>query len=359
MDRMMTAIISASLFEFRRTDTARRRLLLGAMAGVASCVAPLALAAPPPGRFRLVVRNPGTEKFFRENYGNATLATAFATALAQFGYVEGRNLVVVSQFSTSDAAEGESQLAEIRRSRVDAMVVLAPTAKWWQKQFPDAPIVAWGVQDPVQEGLARSFTRPGGNITGTTQGMEEVSRKHVEVLRRLVPDLKGIVFFLEGDHPPGSPWEITKRVGRDFFESAIREAGCRLMTIRESKDAVLQALPTLRAKGFQAVIYGTTPHGREEARRHADAAIRGRIATINEFTDMADWGFLASYGEQEAEFWKRVAQQLDRIFRGTKPGDIPFINPSRYHLRVNRRTAAALGLAIPPEVLVMADHVVE
>jgi hypothetical protein len=260
-------------------DRFSRRRLLGAFVAASLVGVRSAFAVPAPGRFRIVVRNPATEKFNRESEDQANLALGVSAALAEFGYEEGRNLVTLGQFAALSADEGEAQLAEIRKGRVDAIVVLSHTALDWQKRFPEVPIVAWGVQDPVQQGLARSFARPGGNITGTTQGMEEVARKSVELLRRLVPGLSGIALFCwSANANPGSPRELINRLERGFFETAIREAGLRLEVIGDSHEVALAAFPTLRARGLQAMMYETNPFDREGARRHVDAARRARSA---------------------------------------------------------------------------------
>jgi putative ABC transport system substrate-binding protein len=336
-----------------------RRRLLGALA-VAPLAFPRSGRSAVPGRFRIVVFNPATEQFNRENENTWNVADGFSAALAELGYVDGRNLEVVSLFDVSTPEERASQLARARSARVDAIVVIGGgLSPEWDRVMQGVPIVAWGVMDPVEEGIAKSFTRPGGNITGTTQGWQETCRKQVDILLRLVPGLTGIAVFYGYGNPQPLPYIPAREL--ELLQFAVREAGLKVLTVRSASFGALMALESLRRHGFQAAIYGTPPGTLKAASRHAEAAIRARIATITPYSSNknVERGFLAGYGELDTEFAKRVAQQLDRIFRGTKPGDIPFIHPSRYHLRLNRRTAAALGLVIPPDVLLMADRVVE
>jgi putative ABC transport system substrate-binding protein len=115
-----------------------------------------------------------------------------------------------------------------------------------------------------------------------------------------------------------------------------------------------------RTEGFQAAIYfsNPVPLGRETQKHHAAEAVGHRIATLGYFANLADDGFLASYGELDDDLFRRLAQQVDLVLRGKKPAEIPFMEPQRFHLRVNRTTAQALGLPITPELKLLADEIV-
>ncbi len=174
-------------------------------------------------------------------------------------------------------------------------------------------------------------------------------------MHELVPGLSGIAAFGVGRNPP--PDVILQR---KLLEDAVQQAQLKYEPHPSSGPPALEALATMRARGFEAAIYFNNPNplGRDTARLHADTAIRHRVATMGYFANMADDGLLASYGELDSDLFLRLAQQVDRVLRGGNPAEIPFMAPQRFHLRVNRATAAALKLAISPEVRIMADEIV-
>lgn len=147
----------------------------------------------------------------------------------------------------------------------------------------------------------------------------------------------------------------------ELLEGEIRRHGFRHVSIPTVGPRALEAFPGLKGQGAQAAIYFHNPQplGRDTQKRHAQAAIAHGIATLGYFANLADDGFLVSYGELDADLFLRLAQQVDRILRGADPRTLPFMEPQRFHLRLNRRTAAALGLSIPADVLIWADEVID
>jgi putative ABC transport system substrate-binding protein len=220
--------------------------------------------------------------------------------------------------------------------------------------LPNAPILVWALGDPVEEGVAKSFVRPGLNITGLVQPLREAASKQVEILRRFVPDLSGIAIF------QGAKRDADDERFYRFVEAIARDASMNATFATPSSwDEVHSAFRSLRSRGFQAAIWATNPPGSTKGIvRLAREAIDARVALVDYFDHLADRGFLACYGEQDQDLYLRFAQQLDRILRAGSASDIPFMNPSRYHLRVNLRTAAELRLAVPAEIRVMADRLV-
>jgi putative ABC transport system substrate-binding protein len=329
-----------------------RRRFLTALAIAAMPVA----VAQPRGAARVVIRMPGTEKDSRE-FGYV-MPERLGKALAAFGYLEGRNLVFVMQYlGDNEKVVSATQLAEIRSARTDAIVSVGV---WGTVPLRDAvrdvPIVAWAIEDPVSAGLARTFTRPGGNVTGLTQGKEGVFAKQVDFLRTIVPGLTGIAVF--GNRGAHHSRDVLAQF--EALEAAIVAAGVKHVSVPTVGPKALEAMATLRRDGVEAGIYffNPAPLGRATQRLHAEEAIRQRVAILGYFANLADDGFLASYGELDDDLFRRLALQLDRVLRGGNPSEIPFMGPQRFHLRVNRRTAQALGLAITPRVSLLADEVV-
>jgi putative ABC transport system substrate-binding protein len=241
--------------------------------------------------------------------------------------------------------------------KTDVVVsVNVPDTLALRHRLTDIPIVAWAIEDPVAVGLAESFTRPGGNVTGLTQGMEAVFARQVDVLAKLVPRLSGIaVLGYRGE-------KMRPETVRQFelLEGEIRGHGFRHVSIPTVGPRALEAFPGLKGQGAQAAIYFHNPQplGRDTQRRHAEVAIAHGIATMGYFANLADDGFLASYGELDADLFLRLAQQVDRILRGADPRTLPFMGPQRFHLRINRRTAERLGVALTPEIRLLADEVI-
>jgi putative ABC transport system substrate-binding protein len=313
-----------------------------------------AIAQPPRVR-RVIIRMPGTLEDQR-SFG-WVMRERLAASLAPFGYVEGRNLELVDQFMGEEHEVSHAHLAQIRERTTDAIVSVGTWATVpLRDAVRDIPIVAWAIEDPVGAGLARSFTRPGGNVTGLTQGKEGIYVKQVDFLAAIVPGLQGIAVL--GFRGERTGVDVLKQF--DLLERAIVEKGLIHRLVPTVGPRALDAMSGLRAGRIQAAIYfhNPAPLGRETQRLHAEAAIRHRIAVLGYFANMAEDGFLASYGELDDDLFHRLAQQLDRVLRGVDPGQIPFMGPRRFHLRVNARTAMRLGLEVTPRVRLMADEVI-
>jgi hypothetical protein len=208
----------------------------------------------------------------------------------------------------SPALPLDEQVAYIRGKAPHVIVTYGATsALRLNRELPEVPIVAWGLVDPVAQGLATSYTKPIGAITGTTQTREAVTARQVEALRRMVPGLTGIAVFGRTPHPQG-----------DYVGDAIRGAGLAYEAHSGSGPSALETLGTLRQRGFQAVIYSSnpTPLGRRTQQLHAQAAIRSRTATIGYFRNMVEDGLLMSYGELDTNNSLASHSRLKESFAG-------------------------------------------
>ena len=295
------------------------------------------------GKYRVVLRMIWGASFERQS--NPGFIKALSRALADLGYVEGANLELVKHHLPDATPEGrKAMLAELTSSRVDAVVVVGGgDARRVRDATRTVPIVAWSISDPVGMGLAKSFTRPGGNLTGLTYGFREVIGKHLHFLRRLVPGLSGVVAFAGG----------MMRYDNILAEGAARAAGLRFKLYLDMKE-LGEDLPSLRERAFQAAI--TVGVG-DRAKELAEMAARSGVAMVGVFDSDAEAGMLASYGEHYYDLVLRIAQMVAALLRGADPADTPFMEPTRFKFTLNRSTARALGLEIPPDLLVLADHV--
>lgn len=330
--------------------------LLGSTAGLLATSGTRTAHAQANRKSRIVFRVPGTPK--DESDFDFHFAKRLAAQLAGFGWVEGRDFAITSQYLGDKSEVLTDHLAEIRNLKPDVIVsVNAPATLALRDAVADIPIVAWALEEPVGAGLAKSITRPGGNVTGLTQGKDGVYPKQVDFLRKAVRGLSGIAVM--GYRGEGVSADVRRQF--EALEAVIRGAGLKHVSVPTVGPRALEALPILRGQGVQAGIYfhNPAPRGRDTQRAHAVAAIRHRIAVLGYFANLADDGFLASYGELDSDLFRRLAQQVDRILRGGNPAEIPFMGPQRFHLRVNARTAAALGIPLSPDIRIMADEVIE
>ena len=294
---------------------------------------------PPGGKHRVVVRC--TWGAALERSYDPTFQQALSRAMASLGFVEGVNFELIYQLLSDEPRETQVRLlAELATKRVDAVVVGGEEETRRVLAVGDSiPIVAWDIPDPVAQGFARSLARPGGSVTGLTYGYREMVAKQVHLLQRLVPGLS----IVASAYRPGTR-------ENQIVEAALSAAGLGYRRFDRLSELV-EAAPTLRQQGVQAVMIRT-----RVATQVAKAAMRGRLASIGFFDTDAEAGLLASYGEHYFDLVHRIAQVTASLLRGASPAETPFVEPTRFKFTLNRSTARALDLEIPPDVLLLADH---
>jgi putative ABC transport system substrate-binding protein len=271
--------------------------------------------------------------------------------LRDLGYVEGQNIVIEYRYAEERTERLPQLVAELVRLPVSVLLTLGgPATRAAREGTSTIPIVA---SSGFLGELVASLTRPGGNLTGITllQGPTETSGKWLELLKTAAPAAASVgVLFSAGRMTPAS-WEAYPPVGAAL--------GLRLRRFPvarpEELDSVFEAMS--RAGTDAVVVWpGGTPLALRA--RMAQLALRYRLAAIHEERAFAAAGGLLSYGPDVGEVWQRIASYLDRILKGARPGDLPVEHPTRLHLAVNLRTAAALGLTVPQALLARADEVI-
>jgi putative tryptophan/tyrosine transport system substrate-binding protein len=210
------------------------------------------------------------------------------------------------------------------------------------------PIVAFG-SDPIELGLAASYARPGGNVTGVVLLSDELEAKRLSILLETVPDRRRIAALV--------PVSAT-------YETALRKAaaGLRvelLVFAAAAPSDYPAAFAAMRAQGAQALIIGADPQFYRDGRQLAGLAREARLPTVCEWADMAREGCLIGYGPSRIALRKRMADQIAQIFRGVAPGDIPIERPTAFEFGLNLGIAKSLGLVVPSTVLASADEVIE
>src|SRR2546425_1005048 len=280
---------------------------------------------------------------------------AFRQALRDLGYIEGQTIAVEYRY-----AHGKSDLfpliaQEFVRLNVDVMVIAsgAPTIAA-KKATQEIPIVFIGVGDPVGVGLVAGLARPGGNITGLSMRLGEgFVGKLVELLKEAAPKISRVGWLRTSDVPLDERYikemqRATKALGLGLVVLSIRE-------LREL-DAALATLSQPRGGSF--VVIGQPllfPH----RSGITEIAAKYRLPAIYSFSVFADAGGLMSYGPNLPDLWRRAALYTDRILKGAKPAEMPVEEPTKFELVINMKTAKALGLMIPPSLLLRADQVIE
>jgi len=274
-------------------------------------------------------------------------------ALAEVGWIEGTNLVVRWNHANGDAARLSALAAAVVRSNPDAILTRGtPATQALQRATTTVPILTGLGGDPVANGFARTLAAPGGNITGISYAVDEQSRKQVELLRAMVPQLATLLVVVTSDRAP-----FLDALARPF-EAAAREAGVvsRIVLIRDAAELEAAFRRDSARRDSAAFVFGLPA---VEPKAVVDLALAAGMPTMFEQREYVELGGLASYRFYWDNQAQRSAEQIDKVFRGDKPAQIPFELPTRSEFVVNRKTALRLGLSVPQSLLLRADAVVD
>jgi putative ABC transport system substrate-binding protein len=278
---------------------------------------------------------------------------AFVQRLRELGWVEGRNVAIEYRWAETRFERSPEIIAEFVRLKVDVIVTHATANILAAKQGTSViPIVFAAVGDPVGIGVVDSLARPGGNITGLSNQFTDAAGKRVELLREVVPGLRRLA-ILANVGIANAALEIGE------IEAAARTIGLEVATseIRKAED-IAPAFVALKGRAEALYVFGEPLANTNRARISA-LALDARLPTMAGFREIVDAGGLISYGANLTDQFRRAADFVDKILRGTKPGDMPVVQPTKFELVINLNTAKALGLEVPPTLLARADEVIE
>ncbi|MCP2132842.1 ABC transporter substrate-binding protein [Bradyrhizobium ottawaense] len=273
----------------------------------------------------------------------------FLDGLRHHGWVGG-DLIIEFRFS-HPSDQLLTSVADLIALNADVLIAAGPQAALALKSATTTtPIVFVAVADPVRLGLVQSLSRPGGNITGiTTNVPEDFFGKRVEILRELVPGASKIAILINPKNPMLYLVEETR--------SMARRLGIELLTVEAATAEELDiAFASASAQNAEAIIDFGDPLTYVEAPRII--AAKHRLPANYLFRVYANGG-LSVYGANTADLFRRAGSFVDRILKGTKPSDLPVEQPTKFELVINMKTARALGLTVPPSLLVRADEVIE
>jgi putative ABC transport system substrate-binding protein len=267
--------------------------------------------------------------------------------LARLGFVEGRNLVFDMRVGEPDTLPG--LMRELLSGQPDAVVAVGPAIAPAGAATRTVPVVTFGF-DPIELGLAASYARPGGNVTGVVILVAELEAKRLSLLLEAVPDRRRVAALVPARNGPN--------------ETALRKAaaglGVELLIFPAAAPSDYPAaFAAMRTQGAQALVIGATPQFQRDGKQLADLALEARLPTVCEWADMAHQGCLIGYGPSRIALRKRLADQIAQIFRGVAPGDIPIERPTVFEFALNLKIAKSLDLIVPPALLTRADDVIE
>jgi putative tryptophan/tyrosine transport system substrate-binding protein len=286
---------------------------------------------------------------------------AFKEGLAALGWKEGSQFVLEERWADGQKARLPALAEELAAKKL-TLIVAAPSyaVRPMAKAAPATPIVQASGGDLVEMGLAESLARPGGMITGRTNLQADVSAKYLEFLLNAVPKVKR-VGVLDGPLPAAltrpNPADSPRRIA--LGRAAARYAVELRFTEITTPDEVEPAMARLAKQGVQALVVLQESVLRVERQRVMKLAQANRWPVVSGVIEFAEAGALISYGADVLANYRRAAYYVDRILKGTKPADLPIEQPTKFEFVLNLKSANALGLTIPPPVMVQATRVIE
>jgi putative ABC transport system substrate-binding protein len=332
---------------WRRTVGCIVTLTLGLLAAPLLAVAQPAGPMRRIGMLRVAATSGVTSVDFERNF------EAFRQGLRDLGWVEGQNLTIEYRTTEGHTERLPALAAELVGLPVEVIVTMGLATRAAQDATRTIPIVMGGDPNPVEAGFIASLARPGGNITGLTGLQSELSGKRLELLKEAVPQASRIAVLM---HP-------TSRDGASMRETqaAAQVLGVELHPIEVSRpDEIAGAFAAVQQMGAGALLVLTNPSMIEQHRGEVTAlALQHRLPAMYPWRQYVAVGGLMSYGTSPRWMYQRAAYYVDKILKGAKPADLPVEQPTKFELVINLKAAKALGITMPPSLLLLADEVIQ
>jgi putative ABC transport system substrate-binding protein len=277
---------------------------------------------------------------------------AFVQRLRALGWIEGRTVAIEYRWAEGSTERFGEIAAELVRLKVDVIVTVGGAVLAAKEVTSVIPIVFAAANDPVGTGLVPSLARPGGNVTGLSSQAADIAGKRLELLREVIPGLRHLAIMSNAGYPAA-----VLEMGE--AESVARTVGLNVvrLEIRRAQD-IAPAFEALKGRA-EALYVTTDPIVNSNHVRITTLANLARLPMITTQREFVDAGSLMSYGPNYPNLFRRAADYVDKILRGAKPGDIPVEQPSKFDLVLNLTAARGLGLEISPNLLAIADEVIE
>jgi len=333
----------------QKQDAAMKRREFLALLGGAALVDPRATLAQTPGRiYHLGTLHPALPVTDTSPFGKIVL-----NVLAEHGYLLGQNLTFDARGATGDVAKIPSLLGELKVRDVDAIIVAGYRAALAAKSTGIPTVGAFGLGDPVETRLIDRLAHPGGNITGISDVAATLTTKRLSLLKEMSPKLRKVaMLWNKGDLGMTLRYEASAKVAQAIGITV------QALGVREPDD-FNEAFSVMNSDLPDAILMVADSLTTLNRKRVFEFAAAKKLPAIYEYDFLVRDGGLMSYGPDLTESFERTAALVDRIFKGAKPADLPFEQPTRYPFVLNLKTAKSIGLEIPPTLLALADEVIE
>jgi putative tryptophan/tyrosine transport system substrate-binding protein len=287
--------------------------------------------------------------------GNPRSQEAFREQLRELGWIEGHNMVIEYRFAEGRTDRLPGLVEELIRLKVDVIAASpTPAAIAARNATQTIPIVGMSLTEPVALGLVPSLARPGGNVTGVTYGVDtNIFGKQLALLKEAVPKVRRVA-VLSNPTNPAQPFSVAN------VKSAAVASGVQLQLLdaREPSDFD-GAFAAMTKQRVAALLVVLDPIMFVHRARLADLALKNRLPSMSTQAPWVEASGLMSYGPSLPDQYRRAAIYVDKILKGAKPADLPVEQPTKFELVINMKTAKALGLTIPPSLLLRADQLIE
>ena len=285
-----------------------------------------------------------------------TTVSAFRRTLRELGYIEGKNIVIETRYAEGRLERLPGLFAELVKQRADVIVTGSLAAALEAKKASAAvPVVFAGVLDASASGLVPNLGRPGGNITGATYGVggAEIAAKWIELLKEAAPRISHVaVLASPADPQAAGQW--------GSIQAAATTLKVKVSRFDATDDATLErAFGAIPASGAHGLIVTNSPYYAANRFKLVQFAAGARLPAVYYFNLFPDVGGLMSYGGSIEDSYRRAAVYVDKILKGAKAGELPVDQATKFELVVNLKAAKALGLKLPPPLLVRADRVIQ
>jgi putative ABC transport system substrate-binding protein len=280
--------------------------------------------------------------------------SAFRKAMNERGYVEGQNLEIDYRSADGHAERFPELAAALVTSGVDIIVTRGtPAVRAVKDATSTIPIVMAASGEPVTARIVASLAKPGANVTGLSAFTNELIPKRIEMLTEIVPGIRRIAFLQDMENPISqSQWKELQTAAQSAHVEAL------LLDVR-SAEGLVRAFDTAIAQHIGALLVGNDTITQANRRQIAALAIQHRLPAVYAAREFINAGGLMVYAVSYADLYRRAATYVDKIFKGSKPSELPVEQPTKFELVINQKAAKELGITIPPTMLARADEVIE
>jgi putative ABC transport system substrate-binding protein len=326
----------------------RRRNFIAFIGGAA--LWPLAIRAAQQPKIPIIgFVHSGSPSYF------APFGDGFRAGLREAGYVEKQNVAIEFRWAEGQYERLSALVADLIERNVDVIFAAGGSdpAKVAKAATKTIPIVFVSAADPVRTGLVESLNRPGGNVTGVSLLASVLNSKKLDLMHELVPQASTIGALINPSYPEA-------KLQSDDFRAAADQLGLRLALLPASTDTEINAVfETLKRRHVDALIVGNDPFFGARRDQLIGLAARYLMPTMHFQNEFVVSGGLVSYGPRFADGYRQGGNYVGRVLNGEKPAELPILQPTKFELVINAKTAKALGLTIRPGLLAVADEVIE